>query len=113
LNLNFLFFLTIAGLRYLGKEYLEPNIREKLLKTVQWMLLLLGVLFPFIFPLKPDNPNFIYSVIPESWNGFNVFLFFCVFETYNIARAIVFHLILAVSIFTHIFTLNFWLKGGW
>jgi len=101
---------NIIGMLLLGKEFSEPNIREKILLGVQWSLYSLAVLFPLIFPLKSNNPNFVYSAIPETWKSSTLFLVFCIFETSNLIRVCILHLSLAVFVFTHIFTLHFWLN---
>jgi len=94
----------------LKKEYAEPHIKDVLLTQFQHFVYLIGIAASLIFPMMKDNPNFVYSALPEQWRTWWLVSILFVYETYDVIRFVTTFLLVSSFTYAQIYSVHFWLN---
>jgi len=102
-------FSFIIGMEFFGKEFLDPNRREKFVKLIYFSILAIELLFIGMFPMMSDNVHYFYSVFPSVWKNGLTWTWFVVVEGFVVWQTGTQHSIIIFIGFLHIFTQKFWM----
>lgn len=98
------------GRKYLNKEYLEPNFREKIFKLIPLSILGATTLCSFIFLYTPNSTYFIYSFLPEQCKGIATLIIFWGLEWINLTIVVIQTTFSYYITTMYFFSVNFWMR---